>query len=86
MEVSSIFLDDKDRPPRGTRVYIKSKHSLGTITGVDGGYSLRVQLDGESDEGSWGYKTADLLIIGPPEIMTLDDCPICEETIRVKVK
>lgn len=85
MEVSSIFLDDKGRPPRGTRVYIKSKHSLGTITGVDGGYSLRIQLDGDP-EGGWGYKNADLLIIGPAEIMTLDECPICEETIRVKVK
>lgn len=77
--------DKKGRPPIGAIVYVKRKHAIGTVVGLDGGMAILIQFP--FSEPEW-FRAKDVQVIGPEELVKqcVDVCPICEECIYVKKK
>lgn len=84
------LLDKHGRPPIGARVYIEKHHALGTVVDLEKpfGTDCRVEIDSGSGEPALSWVSPkELKVIGPPELLqdcVLDECPLCEEVIRVK--
>ncbi len=83
------LLDKHGRPPVGARVYIERYHSLGTVIDLEKlGDECHVEIDSGSREPTLMWLSPKRLrVIGPPELLqdcVLDECPLCEEIIRVK--
>jgi len=89
------LLDKNGLPPTGARVYVKSKHGIGTVRSLNAHSvpdpTVRVTMEGTGDDmvtrDTVTCKGDDLIVIGPPELLgncAIDTCPICEETIRVR--
>lgn len=85
------LLDEHGLPPTGARVYVKSKHGIGTVAEHENG-KVWVNMDRGMGMGKEGNIVKckggdDLIVIGPPELLghcAVDTCPICEEPIRIR--
>ena len=84
--VSGVVYDDLDMPVPGANVYVKNSPGVGTITDIDGKFSLKAQKNDVIAISFLGYKQEEYLVTKQESNVVIklkQDSQVLEETVIV---